>query len=83
MIDTKATVNLTEYRKTGDYNHKVTHVTPGYLSLSEQDRRAVLYAFQTTVYKGDHHYTIELPGGGKVYMCENGLGYTAMLPEEY
>ncbi len=78
-----ATVNLTEYRKTGDYNHIITHATPGFLALSKEERRAAMLAFQTTAFKGDHHYTIELENGGKVYMCENGQGYTAMLPEEY
>lgn len=79
----QAVVNLTEYRKTGYYNHIVTHATPGFMHLPQEARRAALLAFQTAVLKGDHHYTIELEDGGKVFMCENGEGYTAMLPEEY
>lgn len=78
-----ASINLTEYRKTGNYNHIINLVTPGFLELDDDTRLAVIKAFQLTEYRGDHHYTIEISDGSKVYVCENGKGYTAMLPSEY
>lgn len=77
-----ATVDLSEYRKTGDYEHFINLVTQGFLTLPQVERTAILGAFMRTL-KGDHHYTVTTSEGNKVYICENGAGYTAMLPEEY
>lgn len=76
-----AQVDLTEYRKTGDYRHLINLATPGFMALADEDRRAIMVAFATAP-QGDHHYTLSV-GDIKVYVCENGTGYTAMLPEEY
>lgn len=77
----QAIVDTIEYRKTGEYNHHVTHYTPSFGSLSGEDRTAIIAAFYKAE-RGDHHYTIKL-GTIKTYFCENGQGYTAMLPEDY
>lgn len=81
MIAIEAKVDLTEYRKSGDYNHRINLATPGFLEIAEEDRRAIALAFMKAP-RGDHHYTITI-GAVKVYVCDNGTGYTAMLPEEY
>ncbi len=77
----KAQVDLSEFRKTGEYNHIITHYTPGFGTLAGEDRQAIMLAFMLAP-RGDHHYTLTI-GDVKVYACENGEGYTAMLPEEY
>lgn len=83
MIDTtQAEVDLSEFRKTGDYDHYIGVFTPGFQSLSHYDQMAVIRAFQKAP-RGDHHYTVTI-GDIKVYIGENGeRGYTAMLPGEY
>lgn len=81
LLTTKAKVDLTEYRKTGDYNHFINLATPGFLDIAGEDRQAIMLAFMSAP-RGDHHYTITI-GVLKIYVCENGTGYTAMLPEEY
>lgn len=78
---TKAKVDLTEFRKTGDYKHLITFATPKFMSIADEDRRAIYLAFAMAP-QGDHHYTISV-GSIKVYVCENGQGYTGMFPEEY
>ncbi len=77
----KAKANLSEYRKTGDYDHRVTFVTNGYNDLELEERLEIMKAFHAAP-KGDHLYVIESQGRN-IFIAENGQGYTAMLPEEY
>jgi hypothetical protein len=78
----EAIVDLSEFRKTGDYPHYIGVATPGFLSLGVPVQAAIVNAFKDTQ-KGDHFYTINC-GDVKVFIAENGeRGYTAMLPSEY
>lgn len=78
----KAKVDLTEFRKTGEYTHRIGACTPGFWQLPFDVQLAFTRAFMRAP-KGDHHYTLQF-GETKVYACENGqTGYTIMLPEEY
>jgi hypothetical protein len=79
---TKATIDQSEYKKVGDFQHIITHATIGFMQLPEADRQEILKAFHLAK-KGDWFYCIELDDT-KVYACENGQnGYTIMLPSEY
>ena len=85
----QANVNLTEYRKTGDYLHVIGVWTVGCMTdLSSDEREAVEQAFNAAP-QGDHFYAVELrqhqdDKPRKVFIAENGqFGYTAMLPSEY
>lgn len=85
----RAKVNLTEYRKTGDYAHFIGVWTVGTMTeLSSDEREAIERAFNAAP-KGDHFYCIELrrysgDDPRKIFAAYNGeLGYTAMLRSEY
>lgn len=80
--ETKATVNLKEYRVTGNYSHFIGLWTIGMMELTSFQREAIEQAFNAAP-KGDHFYSIEMDGQ-KFFVAENGeFGYTAMLPSEY
>lgn len=78
----QATVDLTEHRVTGKYQHYVGVVTPGFMELPTTIQAAIINAFLAAP-QGDHFYSVTCDGA-KVFIAENGeRGYTAMLPSEY